>query len=122
LIVAGTRDGYFAPANDDRVAGEIARSGARVLFLGLGSPRQEIWIADQLARTGCAVGIGVGGSFDVFAGNVERAPEIWQRLNVEWLYRLLREPARWRRQLALPKFVFYVALERLLPNSTRRFS
>jgi N-acetylglucosaminyldiphosphoundecaprenol N-acetyl-beta-D-mannosaminyltransferase len=68
------------------------------------------------------VGIGVGGSFDVLAGNVERAPEIWQKLNVEWLYRLLREPSRWRRQLALPKFVWYAILERFLPHTKRRFS
>ncbi len=122
LIVAGARDGYFSPAEDERVANQIAATGARVLFLGLGSPRQEAWIADYLSRAGCGVGIGVGGSFDVLAGNVARAPEIWQKLNVEWLYRLLREPSRWRRQLALPKFVWYAIVERLRPNATRRFS
>jgi N-acetylglucosaminyldiphosphoundecaprenol N-acetyl-beta-D-mannosaminyltransferase len=122
LIVAGARDGYFSPADDVRVANEIAASGARVLLLGLGSPRQESWIADHLAQAACGVGIGVGGSFDVLAGNVERAPVMWQKLNVEWLYRLLREPTRWRRQLALPKFVWYALLERFLPNTARRFS
>jgi N-acetylglucosaminyldiphosphoundecaprenol N-acetyl-beta-D-mannosaminyltransferase len=122
LLVAGARDGYFSPGDDAAVANEIAASGARVLLLGLGSPRQETWIAEHLARAGCGVGIGVGGSFDVLAGNVERAPEIWQTLNVEWLYRLLREPSRWRRQLALPKFVWYAIVERFLPNATRRFS
>jgi N-acetylglucosaminyldiphosphoundecaprenol N-acetyl-beta-D-mannosaminyltransferase len=122
LIVAGARDGYFSRSDDERIANEIAATGARALLLGLGSPRQETWIAEHLARAGCGVGIGVGGSFDVLAGNVERAPEIWQKLNVEWLYRLLREPSRWRRQLALPKFVWYAILERFLPHTKRRFS
>ncbi len=112
LVVAGARDGYFPATDDEKVADEIARSGARVLLLGLGSPRQETWIAHHLARAKCGVGIGIGGSFDVLAGNVERAPELWQKFNVEWLYRLIREPSRWRRQLALPKFVWYAACER----------
>ena len=122
LRIAGARDGYFPASDDERVADAIASTGARALLLGLGSPRQETWIADHLSRSGCGVGIGVGGSFDVLAGNVERAPEIWQRLNIEWLYRLVREPSRWRRQLALPIFVWYAVLERCLPNATRRFS
>ncbi len=122
LVVAGARDGYFTAAEDAAVAAAIARSGARVLLAGLGSPRQEYWIADRLKETGCSVGIGVGGSFDVLAGNVERAPALWRRLNVEWLYRLVREPERWRRQLALPKFVWMALCERAGARSTRRFS
>jgi N-acetylglucosaminyldiphosphoundecaprenol N-acetyl-beta-D-mannosaminyltransferase len=122
LAVAGARDGYFGPADDSAVAAEIGRSGARVLFAGLGSPRQETWIADHLRETGCSVGIGVGGSFDVLAGNVQRAPALWRRLNLEWLYRLVREPERWRRQLALPKFVWLALRERVGAQSTRRFS
>lgn len=113
LRIAGARDGYFAARDDAAVATEIARSGARVVFVGLGSPRQEMWIARHLQETGCSVGIGVGGSFDVLAGNVERAPEIWRRFNLEWFYRLVREPARWRRQLALPYFVWLAIGERL---------
>ena len=111
LIVAGTHDGYFAPADDEAVARELSRSGARVVLAGLGSPRQERWLDARLKETGCAVGIGVGGSLDVLAGNVERAPARWRRLNLEWLYRLVREPQRWRRQLALPIFVFLVLRE-----------
>ena len=122
LKIAGARDGYFPASEDDVVASEIASTGARALFLGLGSPRQEMWIADHVSQTGCGVGIGIGGSFDVLAGNVERAPELWRKLNVEWLYRLVREPSRWRRQLALPKFVWYAVLERFIPNTARRFS
>jgi N-acetylglucosaminyldiphosphoundecaprenol N-acetyl-beta-D-mannosaminyltransferase len=113
LVVAGARDGYFGTDEDAAVAAGIRASGARALFVGLGSPRQELWIADHLAQTGAAVGLGVGGSFDVLAGNVARAPELWRRLNVEWLYRLMKEPWRWRRQLALPAFVWHALGERL---------
>ena len=113
LVIAGARDGYFAPADDESVADTIARTGAHVALLGLGSPRQECWIDAHLGRAGCAVGIGIGGSFDVLAGNVERAPEGWRRANLEWLYRLLKEPQRWRRQLALPYFVLLTLRERL---------
>lgn len=122
LRVAGARDGYFAAAEDDAVAAQVAASGARVLFAGLGSPRQEFWIREHLAQTGCTVGIGVGGSFDVIAGNVVRAPALWRRLNVEWLYRLVQEPHRWRRQLALPYFVWLVLGERARARLTRRLS
>ena len=122
LVVAGARDGYFPPAEETKVSAAVASSGARVVFVGLGSPRQEIFLAGHLAETGCSVGIGVGGSFDVLAGNVERAPAIWQRLNLEWLYRLVREPKRWRRQLALPRFVWLALRERATSPSTRRYS
>ena len=116
------RDGYFKPDEERDVAAVIAASGAKVLFAGLGSPRQETFLKLHLQETGCGVGIGVGGSFDVLAGNVERAPAVWQRLNLEWLYRLMREPQRWRRQLALPKFVWLVLRERATLRSTGRFS
>ncbi len=113
LRVAGARDGYFSADDDVNVAAQIAASGAHVVFAGLGSPRQELWLARRLSQTRCAVGIGVGGSFDVLAGNVVRAPEVWRRCNLEWLYRLVREPARWRRQLALPRFALLALGERL---------
>ncbi len=118
LRIAGARDGYFPASDDEAVAREIARSGARVLLVGLGSPRQELWIRANLANSGARVGIGVGGSFDVLAGNLERAPEKWRRLNLEWLYRLLKEPQRWRRQLALPLFVLLALRERALARNT----
>jgi len=116
LIVAGTRDGYFAASENDAVVREIRASGARILFVGLGFPRQELWLSDNLRATGAGAGIGVGGSFDVIAGRVERAPERWRKMHAEWLYRLLREPHRWRRQLALPYFVWLVLLDRLRPK------
>jgi N-acetylglucosaminyldiphosphoundecaprenol N-acetyl-beta-D-mannosaminyltransferase len=113
LHVAGTRSGYFRDDESAAVAAAIAASGARLLFAGMGSPRQEYWLAEHLRETGCGAGIGVGGSFDVISGRVERAPPVVRRLGLEWLYRLVKEPRRWRRQLALPYFVWLVALDEL---------
>ncbi|MEO6912424.1 MAG: WecB/TagA/CpsF family glycosyltransferase [Candidatus Baltobacteraceae bacterium] len=113
LQIAGTRNGYFKESDSDEICRQIAQSGAKLLLVGLGSPRQEFWLADHLSQTGCGAGIGVGGSFDVISGTVQRAPDTWRRLNLEWLYRLVREPQRWRRQLALPHFVLLAAAESL---------
>lgn len=112
--IAGSRDGYFAADESSAVAAQIRASGANVLLAGLGSPKQELWLWDHLAETGCGAGIGIGGTLDVLAGNVQRAPAVWQRLGLEWLYRLHREPWRWRRQLALPAFAFLVLRETAL--------
>ncbi len=120
LRVAGTQSGYFRDDQTPSVVEPIARSGARLLLAGLGSPRQEFWLAEHLRETGCGAGIGVGGSFDVIAGRIERAPRLVRRLGLEWLYRLLREPWRWRRQLALPRFVWLVALEELGFHGARK--
>jgi N-acetylglucosaminyldiphosphoundecaprenol N-acetyl-beta-D-mannosaminyltransferase len=119
VTICGTRDGYFAPAQSATIAAAIATTGANVLLVGLGSPKQEFWIDDFLAATKCGVGIGVGGSFDVLAGMVPRAPRIWQRTGMEWLYRLIQEPSRWRRQLALPRFAFAALCETLLQRGRR---
>jgi N-acetylglucosaminyldiphosphoundecaprenol N-acetyl-beta-D-mannosaminyltransferase len=102
--VVGTRNGYFAPEESAAIAQAIAQSGANIVLVGLGSPKQELWLERYLAASGASVGIGVGGSFDVLAGTVQRAPLLLRRAGLEWLYRLAREPARWRRQLALPRF------------------
>lgn len=111
LHVAGTQHGYHPIEELGEIANQIRASGAQLLFVGLGFPRQEYWLAEHLRQTGCGAGIGVGGSFDVLSGNVQRAPEQWRRLGLEWLYRLVKEPHRWRRQLALPHFVLLVAGE-----------
>lgn len=112
-VVSGARDGYFAPDESDAVAAAIRASGANVLCAGLGSPKQERWLARYLAATGCGAGIGVGGSFDVLAGNVARAPAFFRRAGLEWAYRLAKEPRRWRRQLALPRFAAAALAETL---------
>lgn len=111
LIVAGTRNGYFNANESTHIAAQIRASGAHLLFAGLGFPKQEYWLSEHLRATGCGAGIGVGGSFDVISGNLQRAPEQWRKLGLEWLYRLVKEPQRWRRQLALPHFVLLVAAE-----------
>jgi N-acetylglucosaminyldiphosphoundecaprenol N-acetyl-beta-D-mannosaminyltransferase len=115
--IAGARDGYFAPEESEAVAAAIRASGANVLLAGLGFPKQELWMARYLGATGCGAGIGVGGSLDVYAGNVRRAPAFFQRTGTEWAYRLAKEPHRWRRQLALPRFALAVLAEVLKPRS-----
>ncbi len=113
LPIAGLRNGFFGESESAEIVAEIRASEAQILFVGLGSPRQEYWLAEHLRATGCGAGVGVGGSFDVLSGRVKRAPRVWRRLGMEWLYRLLREPHRWRRQLALPYFVWLITLDRL---------
>ena len=100
LRVAGWRNGYFEPSEAAAIAEEIRRSKADLLFVAMGSPAQEYWIAEQLERTGVHFAMGVGGSFDHLSGGKPRAPRWMQRAGLEWLYRLRREPRRlWRRYL-----------------------
>lgn len=115
--IAGTRDGYFTAADEPAIVAAIRVSGANVLLAGLGSPRQERWLAQHLAASGAGAGIGIGGSLDVYAGNVKRAPAVFQRTGTEWAYRLAREPRRWRRQLALPRFAVAALGETLAARS-----
>jgi len=113
LIIAGTNDGYFAADQSDGICNDIASSGAKILFAGLGVPKQEYWLDENLKKTGVIVGMGIGGSMDVLSGNLARAPRIWQKLYLEWLYRTIQEPWRWKRIAKLPLFVFYVLLTAL---------
>jgi N-acetylglucosaminyldiphosphoundecaprenol N-acetyl-beta-D-mannosaminyltransferase len=94
LKVAGSRDGYFTDDQAPDVADEIAASGADLLFLGMTSPKKEKFVAAYGKRSGAKVVHGVGGSFDVLSGKVRRAPAAWQRVGMEWLYRVLQEPRR----------------------------
>ena len=104
LVICGTHDGYFQ--EDEPVVEEIRASGADVLFVCLGAPKQENWMAQNGPRTGVHLAIGLGGSLDVFAGTVKRAPKGWQKLGLEWLYRLIKEPKRIGRMAKLPLFLF----------------
>lgn len=100
LRIAGSQHGYFSDAEAPRIAADIARSGADMLFLGMASPKKEIFLGRFGPSLGVPVLHGVGGSFDVLAGITRRAPIGWQRLGMEWAYRLLQEPGRmWRRYL-----------------------
>lgn len=116
FAVAGSADGYFR-GRDAEVAATVRASGARILFLALGSPAQEYWLSAHLPATGCRLGMGVGGTFDVLAGRTARAPAVMQRLGLEWLHRLLREPARYRRMLVLPVFLALALAERRASRS-----
>lgn len=113
LDVAGVRHGYFGNDDNALVVQEIARSGAELMLVGLGVPRQELWIAEYMAATGVRVAIGVGGALDVFAGRVPRAPVAFRRLGLEWAYRLAREPRRIVRMSALPRFAAAVLSDRV---------
>lgn len=111
LRVAG-RDGYFEAAEEPDVVGEIRDSGARLLFVAMGSPRTERWLGAHGAELGVSVAMGVGGSIDVLAGRARRAPRAVQRLGLEWLYRLAQEPRRLaRRNLMSVTFAALVARE-----------
>lgn len=111
LKVCGVHDGYFQ--EDEPVVEDIRASGADVVFVCLGAPKQEQWIAANGAATGAHLLVGLGGSLDVFAGAVKRAPEGWQRLGLEWLYRLLQEPKRIGRMAKLPGFLLAAVGRRL---------
>ena len=103
LVVCGAHDGFFQ--DDASPAAAIKAARADVVFVCLGFPKQEKWIAANGEASGARLYIGLGGSLDVFAGKVERAPERFQRLGLEWLYRLMKEPSRIGRMAKLPVFL-----------------
>jgi exopolysaccharide biosynthesis WecB/TagA/CpsF family protein len=103
LRVAGCRDGYGEP---DSAAAEISASGADLVLVALGNPRQELWLADHLESIGARVGIGVGAYFDFASNRIQRAPQWMRRLRLEWTYRLLREPRRMFRRYVIGNPVF----------------
>lgn len=111
LVICGTHDGYFK--EDGPVVQRIRDARADVVFVCLGFPKQEKWIAAHGKETGARLLIGLGGSLDVFAGKVERAPEQFQRLGLEWLYRLMKQPSRIGRMAKLPLFLASAAGARI---------
>lgn len=110
LKIAGTHDGYFQ--EDAPVAEAIRQSGAAVVFVCLGAPKQEKWIAQWGPATGAHLLVGLGGCLDVFSGSVKRAPRVFQRLGLEWLHRLMKDPRRIGRMMKLPLFMVHVAGEK----------
>ncbi|WP_438315144.1 WecB/TagA/CpsF family glycosyltransferase [Sporosarcina sp. FA9] len=116
LKVAGTLDGY--EKDEAKIIQTINDSGAKILFVALGSPTQEQFIIRNMDALNVSVFQGVGGSFDVFSGNVQRAPAFYRKFGLEWLYRLLKEPSRGKRQLLLPQFLIAVFKERRKPGVT----
>ena len=104
--IVGIHHGFFK--NDEEIKNILKQATPDILFLALGSPKQELWYNKYAQELNIPVGIGVGGSFDVHAGKVDRAPQWMIRLSLEWLYRLLRQPARFVRMLVLPKFMIKI--------------
>ena len=106
LKIAGTHDGYFK--EDAPVAAEVKASGADMVLVCLGAPKQELFMAQYAEATGCRVLMGLGGSLDIFAGIAQRAPEFYCKHNLEWFYRHIKNPARAGRMMKLPLFLVHV--------------
>jgi N-acetylglucosaminyldiphosphoundecaprenol N-acetyl-beta-D-mannosaminyltransferase len=111
LKIVGWNDGYF-DWDSSQIQQEIKEKQPDLIFVALGFPKQEMWIANNLNSFTKGLFMGVGGSFDVLAGTVKRAPIFWQKLNLEWLYRLIKQPSRWRRMLVLPLFIIKVIFDK----------
>jgi N-acetylglucosaminyldiphosphoundecaprenol N-acetyl-beta-D-mannosaminyltransferase len=123
IEIVGTLSGSPEDAAFEEIERQLHAARPTILLVAFGHPRQDLWIArhrDVLARHGILVAIGVGGTFDYLSGRVPRAPRWLRRVGLEWLYRLARQPWRWRRQLALPHFVLLVARERIARVLTSR--
>lgn len=120
LVIAGSHNGYFPPERDAEVAEIVRRADADVVFVGMPSPRKELWIAHSGPATGVALAVASGGSFDVIAGAVRRAPDLWQRIGLEWFWRVVQEPRRlWKRYLTTnSRFLAMLARERMRRRHT----
>ena len=114
LKIAGYRDGYFD--DDQEVISSINASGADMLFVAMGSPRQEKWISSYRNQIDAPYCMGVGGTFDVVSGNVKWAPKIFRKTGTEFLYRLVCDPRRLKRQACYPVFMMKVVKARLFKN------
>ena len=113
LKIAGTHHGYFKPDEEKGIIDDINDSGADFLCVALGSPKQEKFINKYKEVLKVKGAIGVGGCLDVWAGNVERAPEFYREHGLEWFYRLIKQPSRFKRMGALPVFMTKVLKSRL---------
>ena len=110
LQIAGTYAGSPAQAEEDTIIERIRTANADIVCVAYGAPAQDLWIYRNLSRLPAAIAIGVGGAYDFLSGRQRRAPQSMQRMGLEWLYRLYREPWRWKRMLALPHFFIEVLL------------
>ncbi|MCT4595834.1 MAG: WecB/TagA/CpsF family glycosyltransferase [Anaeromicrobium sp.] len=110
IKIAGTQDGYYKIQDEEKIIDRINEIKPDVLFTALGAPRQEKLIYKYKDILKVKLAAGVGGSVDIWAGTAKRAPEIYQKLGLEWFYRLMKEPWRYKRMLVLPKFMIKVIL------------
>ena len=106
--IVGARHGYFPAGDDEVVAKEVSEAKPNVLFVAMGIPRQEQFIQKTQGIIQAEVSMGVGGSLDVYSGRVKRAPALFQKLKLEWLWRLIQNPSKWRKAIKLPRFVMLV--------------
>jgi len=113
LKVVGVESGYHDANTEAELIRRLERLQPNIIFVALGVPRQEYWIQDHRHVCPTAIWVGVGGSFDIWAGQKQRAPKLFRNLHLEWLYRLYQEPWRWRRMLALPQFAWKALVSRL---------
>lgn len=115
IKILGTHNGYFWKNNieEQQVIDEINTLKPDVLFVGMGSPRQEKWIYKNRNNLNAKVAMGIGGCFDIIAGNLKRAPKIFQKLGIEWIYRFILEPSRYKRILKLFRFGLIVIFTRV---------
>ena len=111
LQIVGLRNGYFKPEEEAEIVADINKSGADIVFVCLGAPLQEKWIDRHKHELDARVAMGIGGSLDVFAGTAMRAPEFYCKHGLEWFYRLMKQPSRIGRMLALPKFALTVLIK-----------
>ncbi|MFA9488116.1 MULTISPECIES: lipopolysaccharide N-acetylmannosaminouronosyltransferase [unclassified Mannheimia] len=111
--IVGTHHGYFNMEDKSSLIEQIKQSGAKFVSVAMGTPKQELFIQKAYRNYPQALYMGVGGTYDVFTGKTKRAPKIWQKLGLEWLYRLLRQPTRWQRQLNLLKYAYYYVTNQL---------
>ena len=110
LVIAGSEDGYFSGSR--QVIEKINSARPDVLFVCLGAPKQELWMAEYIGQLHVKLCAGLGGSLDVFAGRVKRAPAVFQKLGLEWLYRLLCDPRRIKRTMILPLYLLTLVWKR----------
>jgi N-acetylglucosaminyldiphosphoundecaprenol N-acetyl-beta-D-mannosaminyltransferase len=113
LKILGTHSGYHSREEEQQLLETLTQLQPQIIFVGLGVPRQELWIAKHRHLCPHSIWVGVGGSFDIWSGTKTRAPHWLANNNLEWLYRLYQEPWRWRRMLALPEFAFKSLIYRL---------
>lgn len=121
LRIKGCHDGYFDEEEEYKILDKINEAKPDVLFVALGAPRQEKWIYKHRKILNTTVAMGVGGGVDIWAGEVKRAPKVFQNLGLEWFYRLIKEPSRIKRMTAIPKFMVRVILTKDFSKNNMNF-
>ncbi|SNS09424.1 N-acetylmannosaminyltransferase [Anaerovirgula multivorans] len=111
IKIAGLHHGYFQEADENEIIADINAAAPDLLFVCLGAPKQEKWIDRYQDQLNCKIAMGVGGSVDIYAGTAKRAPVIFQKVGLEWFYRLMKEPWRMKRMMVLPKFLIQVIVK-----------